>query len=254
MTYSIKNLYRYPVKGLPADPMDSASLSVGEAFPYDRRYALAHASSRIDKASPEWAPKSEFLMLARDEKLAELGASFSEEDQTLALLRKGKQVTRGALSSSTGRSVLETFLAGFMPSGPRGNPTIVEAPTGDGFSDVPGKWISIINLDSVKDIGRVLQDTIDPLRFRGNIYVETGEAWAESAWTGKRVQIGEVILFVEEPIGRCAATNIDPSSGKADHNVPLTLRRGFGHTNCGIYARVTQSGTIKPGDTLEILE
>lgn len=253
MTYTITNLYRYPVKGLPADSIDTAELALGEGFPYDRRYALAHASSRIDKARPEWAPKNEFLMLARDEKLAELGASFSEADQTLTLFRKGKQISKGSLSSSTGRSVLETFLAGFMPSGPRGNPTLVEAPQGDGFSDVPGKWISLINLTSVTDIGRVLQTTIDPLRFRGNIHVDTGEAWVESQWTGKTLKIGNAKLFVEEPIGRCAATNIDPSSGQADHNIPLTLRRGFGHTNCGVYARVTEAGTISTGDTVEIL-
>ncbi len=253
MTITISHMHRYPVKGLPADRVARVDLTPDQPMPFDRRYGMAHASSRIDKASPEWAPKNEFLMLARDEKLAELGASFDEATETLTILRKGKQVSKGALTSASGRSVLQTFLAGFMPDGPRGNPTIVEAPKDNCFSDVPGNWLSIINLASVADIGRVLQRSIDPLRFRGNLYIDAPKPWIEAEWPGKRLKIGEVELSVEEPIGRCAATNIDPTSGQADLNIPLTLRKGFGHTKCGVYVRVRQGGTIREGQEIEII-
>ena len=33
-------------------------------------------------------------------------------------------------------------------------------------------------------------------------------------------------------------------------NIPLTLQRGFGHVDMGIYAKVVEGGMIATGDTL----
>lgn len=251
MTITIADICRYPVKGLAADHPSTVTVGTGEALPFDRRFALAHASSRVDKAQPEWAPKNEFLMLARDEKLAQLGIEFDAETADLTITRKGKPVSRGILTDQTGRTVLQTFLAAFMPDGPRGKPVIVEAPEGRVFSDVPSNVISIINLATVTDIERVVRQPVDPMRFRGNLYLAGLPAWQETQWIGKDVTIGDgVVLHVDDPIGRCAATNVDPVSGQRDLNIPLTLRKGFGHTNCGVYARVTNGGTIAVGDAV----
>lgn len=251
MTITIADICRYPVKGLAADHPASVTLADGGVIPFDRRFALAHASSRIDKAQPDWAQKNEFLMLARDEKLAQLGVEFDGETADLTITRKGRPVSRGVLTDQTGRTVLQTFLAAFMPDGPRGNPVIVEAPAGRSFSDVPSNFVSIINLATVKDIERVVREPVDPIRFRGNLYIDGLSAWHEASWVGKDITVGNgVVLHVVEPIGRCAATNVDPSTGQRDLNIPLTLRKGFGHTNCGVYALVKGGGTISVGDTV----
>ncbi|WP_425406696.1 MOSC domain-containing protein [Hwanghaeella sp.] len=251
MTISIADICRYPVKGLAADHPSSVTVAAGAVIPFDRRFALVHASSRVDKAQPDWAQKNEFLMLARDEKLAQLGIEFDADTADLTITRKGKSVSRGVLTDQTGRTVLQTFLAAFMPDGPRGKPVIVEAPEEKSFSDVPANLISIINLATVKDIERVVREPVDPLRFRGNLYLEGLPAWQESSWVGKDINIGNgVVLHVQEPIGRCAATNVDPATGQRDLNIPLTLRKGFGHTNCGVYAKVKAGGTISIGDTV----
>lgn len=252
MSFEVTNICRYPVKGLSADPLDTVAVEAGQTLPYDRRYALAHASSRVDKAAPDWMPKTEFLMLARDEKLAQLGIAFDDGTQMLTILRKGRPVSRGALSSQAGRNVLETFLAAFLPDMPRGKPAIVEAPASKSFSDVPTNRVSIINLASVRDIERVLRQPIDPLRFRGNIYIDGGDAWAETGWIGKTLMIGDVTLTVEDPIGRCSATNVNPQTGERDMNIPLTLGKGFGHTNCGVYATIAKGGTLSRGDSVTV--
>jgi len=251
MTITIADICRYPVKGLAADHPTSVTVTAGEVIPFDRRFALAHASSRVDKAQPDWAQKNEFLMLARDEKLAQLGIEFDEETADLMITRKGRSVSRGVLTSQTGRNVLETFLAAFMPDGPRGKPVIVESPEGKSFSDVPSNFVSIINLATVKDIERVVREPVDPLRFRGNLYLDGLPAWREAGWVGQEISTNSgVVLQVIEPIGRCAATNVDPATGQRDLNIPLTLRKGFGHTNCGVYAKVKGGGTIAKGDTI----
>ena len=94
---------------------------------------------------------------------------------------------------------------------------------------------------------------MDPLRFRANLTVTGAERWEERDWIGYDLAIGEARLRVEEPIERCAATNVDPNTATRDMNIPMVLERGFGHVEFGVYARVTTPGTIRPGDAITFI-
>src|SRR5690348_6626790 len=74
----ITGLYRYPVKGLTPEPLETVGLSPGQTLPADRRYAIENGPSGFDPATPLWLPKISFLMLQRDEWLAALQARFDE--------------------------------------------------------------------------------------------------------------------------------------------------------------------------------
>ena len=250
---TIATINRYPVKGMGPDPLDSADLTAGQGIPFDRHWAIVHAASTVDPAAPVWAKKSNFLCLARDEKLAQLSIAFDEETKTLTIFRKGKQISKGRLDDHVGQSILQSFLSSFMPSGPRGTPRITEAPEGVAFTDTQTAHLSLINLASVKDIERVTREPVNPLRFRGNLYLDGLDAWKEFDWVGKHVRIGDVELEIFEKIDRCAATNVNPDTGDIDMNIPLSLRRGFGHIDCGVAAHVVKGGTIKRGDTVELV-
>jgi MOSC domain-containing protein YiiM len=50
---------------------------------------------------------------------------------------------------------------------------------------------------------------------------------------------------------RCAATEVDPSTGARDLEIPATLQRRFGHGDCGVYAEVLAGGEITVGDSVE---
>lgn len=249
MSVTINEIRRYPVKGLNGEALDGAALAPGEGIPHDRRFALAHAASKFDKTDPQWMPRQNFLQLMRDERLALLDARFDPETGMLTIFRDGRQVARGDITQPLGRSLVEQFLQAFIPPGPRGNPHIVEAP-GRMLSDVPDKYLSILNLASVKDIERVARRPVDPRRFRANLHLGGLPAWAEMSWVGKEIAIGGVRLEVVEIIGRCAATEVDPDSGERNLHMLNILQQGFGHTNCGIYARVTAGGRIEKGDTV----
>ncbi|MTI11066.1 MOSC domain-containing protein [Curvivirga aplysinae] len=252
---TIKDICRFPVKGLAADYMDSADLEPERGLPFDRKWGIIHAASDVDPAAVEWAPKKNFLQLAKDEKLAQLGLSFDEATRTVSILRKGRTISKGRLDEAMGRNILQTFLSGFVEQGPRGRPRIVEAPKGSSFQDVPTKWVSIINLASVNDLEtRVIRKAIDPIRFRGNLYIEGAEAWRERNWLGKQLKIGDAVLEVTEGIGRCAATNVVPGTGEIDMNIPLSLRQGFDHMEMGVYAKVVEAGTIVKGQDVLISE
>ena len=74
-----------------------------------------------------------------------------------------------------------------------------------------------------------------------------------SCW-GKEIAIGDARLKVVKRIVRCAATNVDPTTGARDMTIPKTLLQSFGHADCGIYAEVITGGTIAAGDKIFVEE
>lgn len=246
MTPTIARLQRFPVKGLSAEPLTRVVLSQGEAVPGDRAFALHVGTSPFDPEAPLWQPKTNFLTLMRDERLARLGTRFDAESGVLTIERDGKRVAHGDLRDPAGRMVIEQFFAAYAGASLRRNPRVVSA-GGHMFSDTPEKLVSILGLESVRDLERVLRVPVDPARFRANLHVEGLAAWAEFGWVGRELRAGTARLRVVDRIERCAATNVDPSSGMRDLNIPLALQDGFGHCACGVYAEVIESGEIPLG-------
>ena len=249
MGTTVVDICRYPVKGLSAESLERVSVAPGEGLPHDRRFALAHGSTKFDPRNPQWLPKSNFLMLMRDEKLAQLRTRFEPDSGMLTIERGGKQVVRAKATEQIGRTVIGQFFASFMAGAARGTPRLVESP-GHMFSDVPEKCLSIINLASVRDLERVMRRPVHPLRFRANIYVEGLPAWAEFGWTGQDISLGTARLRVMKRIDRCGATNVDPETAVRDLNVPLALQNGFSHVDMGVYAAVTEAGEVSKGAAL----
>jgi uncharacterized protein len=248
---SVISIYRYPVKGLSPERLDRVSLDAGQTLPFDRAYAIENGPGRFDPDAPKHLPKITFLMLMRDERLATLRSQFDDATETLTILRDGKQVARGALTTPLGRKMIEQFFAAYMKAELRGAPKIVSAPN-HSFSDVAPKCVHIVNLASVRELERVIGKPVDPLRFRANIYVDGVPPYAELGWSNKSIRIGEARLTVFARTARCDATNVDPQTAARDMAIPATLSRTFGHSDFGVYAKVAKTGVIAVGDRLLI--
>ncbi len=247
---TIRAIYRYPVKGLSAERLAAAALAPGGTLAGDRRYAIENGPSGFDPAVPAYLPKQRFLMLMKNERLARLDTSFEDETHLLVIRDAGREAARGDLRTPAGRAAIEGFFSRFCADELRGPPKVLAAP-GHSFSDVARKVVSIINLASVAAIEGMLSRPVDPLRFRGNLYVEGWPAFAEFDLLGRDIAIGgQAHAKVVKRIVRCAATNVDPATGIRDLEIPTTLRRNLGHSDCGIYAEVTASGPIAPGDAV----
>jgi len=251
MTVTIARICRYPVKGLSADTLDSTSLEPGKPIPEDRRFALAQAGTRFDPMNPVWLPKTKFLVLMRDEKLAKLETRYDAKTGALEVLRDGKRVARGIITTPIGRAVIEDFFAAFMRGEILGKPKLVSAP-GHMFSDVRDQVLSIVNMASVHDLERIVGADVHPLRFRANLYLEGLAPWEEFDWLDKEIAIGDTRLIVTKRIQRCAATDVNPKTAERDLNIPKALMRGYGHADLGIYARVVTGGPIATGDEVRL--
>jgi uncharacterized protein YcbX len=253
----IDAIYRYPVKGLSPQKLERTSLSVGATLPADRLYAIENGPSGFDPAAPAYFPKQRFLMLMRNERLAALRTDYDETSHTLTIQWEGREAARGDLRSKQGRLAIEAFFRRFMPKELRGPPKVLFGQTLSGqihsFSDVAKKVVSIINLASVAAVENAAAAAVNPLRFRGNIYVAGWPAWHEFDLLGAEIAIGpSAKVKVVKRIQRCAATEVDPLTGIRDLAIPQMLMQTFGHADCGVYAEVVAAGDVAAGDVLSV--
>jgi uncharacterized protein len=246
---TIARICRYPVKGMSAESLRKVTVAAGEGLPLDRKYALARPGAAFDLERPTWLPKRNYLMLMTDERLAALRVAYDDDEVRLTIDHDGRREVDADLRTGAGREAVERFFEGYMGTELRGRPRLVSAP-GHMFTDNATKYVSLINLASVADLERRLGQPVDPLRFRANLYVAGLPAWREFDWLGRELGAGDIGFHVAERIDRCAATNVDPASGVRDLNLPLTLRKTFGHIDCGVLLRVIRGGDLEVGQAI----
>ena len=250
----INAIYRYPVKGLSPQALARVMLAPGATLPADRLYAIENGPSGFDPLAPAYFPKQRFLMLMRNERLAALHTDYDEASHTLTIHWEGREAARGDLRTKGGRLAVEAFFRRFMPQELRGPPKVLFGQTLSGqahsFSDVAKKVVSIINLASVAEVESAAGAPVNPLRFRGNVYVAGWPAWHEFGLLDREITAGGARLRVVKRIVRCAATEVDPDTGIRDVPVPRTLMDKFGHADCGVYAEVIAGGEIAIGDPI----
>jgi len=254
----VQNLYRYPVKGLSADLLKTVALSRGLGFPMDRTFGFARPDSGFDPSNPKPLPKTKFVMLAREEKLALLRSHFDEETGVLSISHEGQSVSAD-ITTHEGREKASRFLAESLDIPHDQRPTLQSAGP-HRFTDVSVvspemmNAVSLINIDSVAHFSKAIGQTVDPARFRGNILFSGFSPFSELDLVGRRIAIGQITLKVVLRTKRCPATEVNLLSGARDLDTPRLLRENFGHSDMGVYAEIETSGTLSVGDEVRIID
>lgn len=256
MSISVVRICRYPVKGLSAEDLERVMLTAGQCLPQDRRFALAHAATDFDPTCPAWLPKTNFLMLMRNEKLAQLRTRFDEQSGCFTIERDGQMLLKVEITDPSQQESINEFFAGFLRDSVTGTPRVVEAP-GHTFSDARQKpnsttyqYVSVVNLASIRALEQVMRVPVDAIRFRANLYIDGLPAWTEFDWVGSEIMVGRARLHIVSRITRCEATTVNPATAERDLNVLTHLQQSFGHVQMGIYGEVIGSGEIVTGDTV----
>ena len=258
MAAAITNIYRYPVKGLSAQPLSRVGLDIGQCLPHDRRFAIALGTTEFDRAHPQWLSKRNFIMLMRDERLARLTTGFDPATGMLSIAEGDRTVLQEALGDAQGCHRIARFFDEFLGDTVPGPLLVVEAP-GHAFADArqkpnasTDKYVSLINLASIRDFETKIGATVEPIRFRANIYFDGLPAWDEQAWMQREMAVGGARLRVISPITRCAATEVNPQTAERDIPMVAELMRHYGHNIMGIYAEVVGAGDLAVGDDLHL--
>ena len=107
--------------------------------------------------------------------------------------------------------------------------------------------LSLLSTDTVAALSGELGKLVDKRRFRANVYLDLEGSFAEEAWIGKRLKIGdkvEVSILEKDP--RCAMITLDPDSAERDPVIlNHVLKQHSGTT--GVYAAVLVEGMLEPG-------
>lgn len=127
----------------------------------------------------------------------------------------------------------------------------------DRVSFADGFPLLLISEASLAALNQRLSQPVPMARFRPNLVVGGCEAFAEDGW--RRLRIGTVELAVVKPCARCAFTTVDPETARMDPSQePLrtlsTFRRIDGKVMFGQNVLVRSAGTVRVGDTVEVIE
>jgi uncharacterized protein len=258
MAATIVAIYRYPVKGLSAEAMDQVSLVPGECLPQDRRFAIALGTTAFDPDHPAWLSKTRFVMLMRDESLARLSTRFDADSGLLSIAHGDRVLLAEPIGEPEGGRRVAAFLEDFLGGTVDGPLRVVAAP-GHAFADArrkpnatTDKYVSLINLASIRALEAAIGAAVDPLRFRANVYFDGLSAWRELDWLGGEIRVGGTRLRAIAATTRCAATEVNPQTAERDLAIVGTLERRFGHNLMGVYAEVEVGGDIAVGDVLTV--
>ena len=246
----VSSIYRYPIKGLSAQPLSSVMLEAKKPFPHDRVFAFARPGAPVESSEAKWAKKGLFVMLMLDEGLASVSTHLDVETLELTVTQGNQQLLATNLADDGQHAEVEEFfhrLAATLPAPPR----LVRSHDGH-FMDKPDNVISLINLATVSSLEDQWGFEINPLRFRANIYIDGARPWEEFDWIGSDIRIGDARFRVDRRNGRCGATNVNPLTGRRDLDIPGSLRAAFGHKDLGVYLIAREGGKVAIGDPVAL--
>lgn len=123
-----------------------------------------------------------------------------------------------------------------------------------GFAD--GFPLLLASDASLNELNTRLEAPIPMTRFRANIVIERANAFAEDSW--RKIRIGDIEFEVVKPCTRCIIINTDQAIATRSAEPLKTLatyrRDERGKVNFGQNLVHLGLGTIRVGDTVEILE
>lgn len=273
MIGSVAGLWRYPVKSMAGEELETAE--IGErGLAGDRAYAL------IDRATGK-------VVSAKHPRLwgVLLTCRATFVGRTIQIiLPDGRDITVEQASAETVLSTLlgrEVILSNRPPEAPeieRYWPDIDGLALRDtitsgaiGMGAPPGTFldyapvhllttVSLAHLQAAYPAGQV-----DRRRFRPNLLIAPAgdvDGFLENEWVGRTIRIGaRVRLRVTDPTPRCVIPTL-PQGDELGRDIgvlrtiatrnrpPIPALGGAMHPCLGVYAVVEQGGTIRRGDTL----
>ena len=114
-------------------------------------------------------------------------------------------------------------------------------------------YVSVISTATIRALAEASGVEADHRRFRMNFVVDIGDdPFAEKAWVGRQVRLGDVTIAVHEQDRRCNMITLDPETGAS---TPAVLKKA-GELNdvyAGVYCSVLVPGEVATGARVELL-
>lgn len=228
---TVVDVWRYPVKSMAAEPLDSVEVS-WHGLLGDRRWAFVRPGSERNGFPWHTIRENPAMSLFRP-RLVEPGRPDHSSVEVLTPDGRILGITDPALADALGPGV-----------------RVLRLHTG-AFDSMPVSVITTATVAAVCDRADVVSE---PLRFRPNVLVDTGstEPFTEDAWVGATLQIGDATLRVDRHDERCIVVNCDPETGKTSPEVLRVVGREHG-ARAGVYGSTSRPGEVAPGAPVLLL-
>jgi MOSC domain-containing protein len=115
--------------------------------------------------------------------------------------------------------------------------------------------VSIVSIQTVRELSWESGIDLDKRRFRANLYVdlESGNGFGEDEFVGRTLQIGaKAAIAVMQRDSRCKMITLDPETAQASPEVMKRLARDH-EGKAGVYGVVVVEAMIRPGDEVVLL-
>ncbi len=224
-------LWRYPVKSMGGEPLDTVEVS-WHGVAGDRRWAFVRAG--VERSGFPW------LTIRERPDMNAYRPRFTDP------ARPDSSPIRVRTPSGTEHDVLDPALASDLGHGARA----IKQDRGV-FDTFP---LSLISTQTVTGLSAFVGAELDIRRFRPNLIVEASGSgpYPEDAWVGSTLKIGTLALRVDKRDGRCAVVNVDPASGQRDATVLRAIARE--RSACaGVYGSTVEPGRVTLGDGVYIV-
>jgi uncharacterized protein YcbX len=116
--------------------------------------------------------------------------------------------------------------------------------------------VSLFSIQTARQLGQELGMAVDQRRFRANLYLDldSGEGFGEDALVSRSLRIGaNTVIHVLKRDGRCKMITLDPDTGVSNPDFLRQVTQAH-NGKAGVYAAVLVEGTVRKGDTVELLD
>ena len=253
----ISSIHFSPIKSLSFTNIKSCEIKKNLGILNDRKFAFARVvdaeKALLIEKNPNERKLNNFLSLKNSPFLNKY--NFTYKDNKLALILDGEEQISITADDLDQRSKLINKLIDLESSLKK--PMFLLQNKEFPFYDTSNSnkvfnSISLINLNSIEDFEKRINQKVEFQRFRGNFYIDGIDAWEEQNWIGKNIKINNVLFKVERNIPRCVAINLKPKTDHSDLNLLQSLKKAYNHFDMGIYLRSLNDGKIKVGNAIKL--
>ena len=256
MNCSVVSIHNCPVKTLSFQSLKSCNIKENIGMTNDRIFAFSRGvnfeKAKLIEKNPNERKLNNFLTLKNSPVLNKY--NFIYEKNNLTLTFKNKELISINLDNSEDLSLISEKLLELETS--LAKPIFLLKNSDFPFYDTTNSnnvmnSISLININSIKDFEKRINEKVEIQRFRGNFYVDGIEALEERNWINKVIKINNVPFKVEKNIPRCVAINLKPKTDDNSLNLLKSLKKSYDHFDMGIYLTALDDGKINVGDKVE---
>lgn len=233
----VRAIYRYPVKSMRGESLGESSVE-WQGLPGDRCYAFVQSEDR--STFPYLTAREAPELLLYTPTLTDPGRPYYSPVRVRT--PEGAEYPLG--SEELHASIAQRYERPFYLLRLGRRATHDAAP------------LSVITTSAIASLGKALDMTLDPLRFRPTILIETpdGEPYPENRWVGQTLVFGDddMRMVVSEPDIRCKMITLDPQTALAEPRILEHVVRALGG-QLGVYGLPQRLGVLRVGNPVYVL-